>query len=178
MTRDDGTAGGNDLIYIPSANELQAQVFLSNTVGTTTFTPQQQKDALESYIQNDKYLRNHRGQFADRNGARLPYTTNLDLKVLQDFNLKLGKQTYSLQLSWDVYNLGNMINRDWGRSYFASNDQFGLISFAGYVSAPTNLTPQYRFNPTITTPYNFNNSATPSYANRWISQIGLRMNFR
>ncbi|MBL0144529.1 MAG: hypothetical protein IPP48_00890 [Chitinophagaceae bacterium] len=47
MTRDDGTSGGNDLIYIPTASELQAQTFLSNTVGTTTYTPQQQKDALE-----------------------------------------------------------------------------------------------------------------------------------
>ena len=177
MVRDDGSAGGNDLIYIPSANELQAQTFLSNTVGATTYTPQQQKDALETYIQNDKYLSKHRGQFADRNGARLPYTNNIDLKVLQDFNLKLGKQTYSLQLSWDVYNLGNLINRDWGRSYFAGNDQFALITFSGYVAA-NNLTPQYRFNPTITTPYNFNNTATPGYANRWISQIGVRLNFR
>lgn len=177
MTRDDGTSGGNDLIYIPTATELQSQTFLSNTVGTTTYTPQQQKDALESYIRNDKYLSRHRGQFAERNGARLPFTTNLDLKVLQDFNLRLGKENYQLEVTWDVYNLGNMINRDWGRSYFASNDQFGLISFAGYVSA-SNLTPQYRFNPTITTPYNFNNTATPAYANRWISQLGVRLNFR
>ena len=177
MVRDDGTTGGNDLIYIPTASELQGQTFLSNTVGTTTYTPQQQKDALETYIQGDKYLSRHRGDFADRNGARLPFTNNFDLKVLQDFNLKVGKQTYQIQLSWDVYNLGNMLDRTAGHSYFASNDQFGLITFAGYVSA-ANLTPQYRFNPTITTPYNFNNSATPAYANRWISQVGARLSFR
>ena len=177
VIRDDGAFGSNDLIYIPTATELQGQTFLSNTVGTTTYTPQQQKDAFEQYIQNDKYLSKHRGQFADRNGARLPYTNNLDLKVLQDFNLKLGKQTYTFQLSWDVYNLGNLINRDWGRSYFASFNSFSLVTFAGYVSA-ANLTPQYKFNPTITTPYNFNNTATPAYANRWISQIGLRMSFK
>ncbi|MBL0144530.1 MAG: hypothetical protein IPP48_00895 [Chitinophagaceae bacterium] len=91
--------------------------------------------------------------------------------------MKIKNQTYSFQLTWDVYNFTNLLNRDWGKQYFASNDQFGLISFAGYVSA-TNLTPQYRFNPTITTPYNFNNSATPGYANRWVSQIGLRFNFK
>lgn len=177
MVRDDGATGGNDLIYIPTAADLQSQTFLSNTVAGVTYTPQQQKDALEAYIQNDKYLRNHRGEFAERNGARLPFTNNLDLKVAQDFNVKVNKHTYQLQFTWDVYNLGNLINRDWGRSYFASNDQFGLINFAGYVSA-TNLTPQYRFNPTITTPYNFNNSVNPGYANRWISQVGLRLNFR
>ena len=177
MTRDDGTGGGNDLIYIPNAVELQAQTFLSNTVGTTTFTPQQQKDALEAYIQKDKYLSKNRGKFADRNGARLPFTHNLDLKIQQDFTLKLGKNTYQLQLTWDIYNFTNLINRDWGKQYFAGNDQFGLINFAGYVAA-TNLTPQYRFNPTITNPYNFNNSATPGYANRWVSQVGLRFNFK
>lgn len=177
MTRDDGKTGGNDLIYIPNAAELQSQVFLSNTIGTITYTPQQQKDALEAYIQNDKYLSKNRGKFADRNGARLPFTHVVDLKLTQDFTMKFGKQTYQLQFTWDIYNFTNLVNRDWGKQYFASNDQFGLISFADYVS-PTNLTPQYRFNPTITTPYNFNNSATPGYANRWVSQIGLRFNFK
>ncbi|MFM6926582.1 MAG: hypothetical protein ACKOU7_13830 [Ferruginibacter sp.] len=177
MTRDDGTAGGNDLIYIPTAAELQAQTFLSNTISGVTYTPQQQKDALEAYIQKDKYLSKNRGKFADRNGARLPFTHNLDLKIAQDFTLKVGKQTYQLQFTWDVYNFGNMINRDWGKQYFAGNDQFGLITFAGYVAA-NNLTPQYRFNPTIVNPYNFNNSATPGYANRWVSQVGLRFNFK
>ena len=177
MIRDDGAFGGNDLIYIPTAAELQAQTFVNNPVGSVTYTPQQQKDALESYIQKDKYLSKNRGKFADRNGARLPFTHNLDLKLQQDFTLKLGKNTYQLQFTWDIYNFTNMLNRDWGKQYFASNDQFGLINFAGYV-APTNLTPTYRFNPTITTPYNFNNSATPGYANRWVSQVGLRFNFK
>jgi hypothetical protein len=177
MTRDDGATGGNDLIYVPTASELQAQTFLSNTVGTVTYTPQQQKDALEAYISKDKYLSKNRGQFAERNGARLPFSNNLDLKITQDFTLKLAKKTYQVQLTWDVYNFGNMIDRNGGKQYFAGNDQFGLVQFAGYVAA-NNLTPQYRFNPTITNPYNANNSATPGYANRWVSQIGLRFNFK
>jgi len=177
MTRDDGASGGNDLIYVPTASELQAQTFLSNTTGGVTYTPQQQKDALEAYISKDKYLSKNRGQFAERNGAKLPFSNNLDLKIAQDFSIKFGKKTYQLQLTWDVYNFTNMIDRNAGKQYFASNDQFGLVQFAGYVST-TNLTPQYRFTPTITNPYNFNNSATPGYANRWISQIGLRFNFR
>jgi hypothetical protein len=178
MTRDDGANGGNDLIYIPTAAELQAQTFVNNTVGSVTYAPQQQKDALEAYIQRDKYLSKNRGKFAGRNSARLPFTHDIDLKLQQDFTLKLGKNTYQLQFTWDIYNFGNLLNRDWGKQYFAGNDQFGLINFAGYVNAATNLTPTYRFNPTITTPYNFNNSATPGYANRWVSQVGLRFNFK
>jgi len=182
MTRDDGSAGGNDLIYIPTASELQAQTFLSNTVGTgasaVTYTDVQQKAALETFIQNDPYLSKNRGRFAERNGARLPFTNILDLKVAQDFNLKIAGHSYQFQLTWDVYNFTNMLNRDWGRSYFAlsGSDQAAIIQFAGYVSA-TNLTPQYRFNPTINKNWNYNASATSGYANRWISQIGLRFNF-
>ena len=99
-------------------------------------------------------------------------------RLTQDFTLKLGKQTYQLQFTWDVYNFTNLLNRDWGKQYFAGNDQFGLINFAGYVNPATNLTPTFRFNPTITTPYNFNNSASPGYANRWVSQVGVRFNFK
>ncbi|MDE3234706.1 MAG: TonB-dependent receptor [Bacteroidota bacterium] len=180
MTRDDGSNGGNDLVYIPTATELQAQTFLSNTVGSgssaITYTPQQQKDALEAFIQGSPYLRNHRGQFAERNGDRLPFTNIVDLKIAQDFNIKVSGHRYQFQLTWDVFNFTNMLNRNWGRSFFASNDQFSLINFAGYVSA-SNLTPQYRFNPQITRVWNYNNSVTPAYANRWVSQLGVRFNF-
>lgn len=176
MTRDDGTGGGNDLIYIPTTNELQSQVFLSNTVNGVTYTDVQQKAALENYIQNDPYLRRNRGKFAERNGAHLPFTNTVDLKIAQDFNVKVSGKVYQLQLTWDVVNFTNLLNRNWGRNYFASNDQFSLISFAGYVS-PTNLTPQYRFNPNITKPWNYNNTVTPAYANRWVSQLGVRFNF-
>ena len=174
--RDAGTGGLNDLIYIPTSGDLGNMTFLSNTIGTTTYTPQQQKDALEAYIQGDDYLKNRRGQFAERNGARLPFSNTVDLKVTQDFNVKVSGHRYQFQLTWDVFNFTNMLNRDWGRSYFASFDQYALINFAGYVSN-ANLTPQYRFNPTIKNLWNYNTSAAPAYSNRWISQIGLRFNF-
>lgn len=176
MTRDDGSGGGNDLIYIPTAAELQAQTFVANTIGSITYTPQQQKDALEAYINADPYLSVNRGKFAERNGSRLPFTNIVDLKVAQDFNLKMGGRRYQFQLTWDVFNFGNMLFRGWGRNFFQSNDQFGLINFAGYVSS-TNLTPTYRFNPAITKAWNYNNSVTPAYANRWVSQLGVRFNF-
>jgi hypothetical protein len=69
-----------------------------------------------------------------------------------------------------------MLNRDWGRQYFQSNDQFGLINFAGYVSA-TNFTPQFRYNPNITGPFSVSTSTNAAYAARWISQVGIRFTF-
>ena len=185
IVRDDGLAGNtNDLIYIPTTADLQNQVFLNNTVGTgasaITYTPQQQRDALDAFIQSNKYLRKHRGEFAARNGDRMPFTNIFDLKFQQDFNIRISsKQRVQFQLTYDMFNLTNFINRDWGRTYFISNNNELLISFAGYPSA-TNLTPQYRFNPQLTQPQSetfVSTSNAPSFAARWSSQIGLRMNF-
>lgn len=183
--RDDGTSANvtNDLIYIPTATELQGQIFLSNTLTingvATTFTPQQQKDLLEQYIQNNKYLNNHRGAFAERNGDRQPFTNRVDLKFAQDISVNVGKRRVAFQLTYDIFNFGNFLNRTWGRTYFLSNDNFAPIVFAGYVSS-TNLTPQYRFNPTTLDPKSpsfYSTTSIPSFSPRWTSQIGLRLNF-
>ena len=173
------SATTNDLIYIPTAADLASQTFLSNTIGTTTYTPQQQKDALEAYIQNNKYLSKHRGEFAERNGDRMPFTKILDLSLKQDVNIGVGKRRYQFQVGYDIFNFTNMLNRNWGRTYFLSNDNIGVIGFAGYVSS-TNLTPQYRFTPTLNQPQAINNISTtsvPSFSARWTSQVSLRFNF-
>ncbi|MBY0536674.1 MAG: TonB-dependent receptor [Chitinophagaceae bacterium] len=173
---DQATGETNDLIYIPTATELQNMTFLSNTVGGVTYTPQQQKDMYEAYIQGDKYLKKNRGRFAERNGARLPFTNNLDIKLEQKFFVKMAGRKYTLSLTYDVYNFTNMLNKDWGRTWFLSNDQFAVVNFAGYVSA-ANLTPQYRFSPVVGKPWGVSTSLTPGYTARWISQLGIRLSF-
>ena len=82
----------------------------------------------------DKYLSKHRGEFAARNGARLPFTNIIDLKIAQDVNVKVGKNMYSFQVTYDMFNFTNFLNRDWGRTFFQNNDNFALVTFAGYVS--------------------------------------------
>ena len=148
--------------------------FLSNTVNGVTYTPDQQKAFFNEYIENDDYLRKRRGQYAERNGARLPFINLLDLKLQQDFNIKVGAKTYQLQLTYDVFNFTNMLNRDWGRVYFLTNDQMNLLSFESFVST-TNLTPQYRFTPQAASRFNISDGVYNS--SRWSSQLGVRINF-
>jgi hypothetical protein len=176
LVRDFSNSETNDLIYIPTQSDLQGMTFLSNTVNGVTYTPQQQKDLLESYIQNTKYLNKHRGQYAERNAARLPFTHILDLKLQQDFNVKMGGRLYQLQVAYDISNFTNMLNKDWGRTYFLSNDQYALISFAGFTST-TNLTPTYRFSPQTGKPWGVNTSTVPGYSARWLSQLTVRLIF-
>ena len=172
-----GTGETNDLIFIPTQAQLAAMSFATNTISGVTYSAQQQKDAFEAFIQSNPYLRNNRGKFAERNGSRTPFTNIVDLKIAQDFNIKVGAKRYQFQLTYDVFNFGNMINRTWGRNYFQGNDSFTLLTFGGYASA-TDLTPvNFRFNPTIKTPWNVSTTTNAAYAARWISQIGLRFNF-
>ena len=176
----DDPSGGNDLVYIPTATELQSMIFTTNTVNGVAYTQQQQRDLFEQFIQNNKYLSKRRGQYTERNGDRLPFTKLLDVKFMQDFNLRINKKVLQFQITYDIFNFSNMLNRDWGRTYFVSNDNQQILRFAGYVNATTNLTPQYQFNPTFQQPGSDNNistSSAPSYSARWTSQLGLRFNF-
>jgi hypothetical protein len=166
----------NDLIYVPTTSELQSMTFVNNTVNGVVFTPAEQKTLLENYILGNKYLSKRRGQFAERNADRLPWQTLLDLKLAQDFNVKLGKKIYSLQLTYDVYNFTNMLSHHWGQTYFLANDNYQLIRFAGFAS-PGNLTPTYTFNPQTGKPWGISTSNQPGVSARWISQVGVRINF-
>ncbi len=165
----------NDLIFVPTKAQLSNMVFVNNTVAGVTYTPQQQRDLFDAFIESDKYLKKRRGQYAERNGARTPFTHILDLKLQQDLNLKLGAKTYQLQITYDIFNFTNFISRTAGRQYFATNDQSIILDFTGYVSA-TNLTPQYRFTaPANGRPYNVSDGVFNS--SRWTSQLGIRLSF-
>lgn len=110
----DGVSG-NDLIYIPTAADMQNMQFASQTVNGVVYDQTSQRSLFESYIQQDKYLKAHRGQYAERNGAQIPWLNRVDLKFMQDLFTRVGKTKNTVQFTVDVFNLGNVINSDWGK---------------------------------------------------------------
>jgi outer membrane receptor for ferrienterochelin and colicin len=173
---DDGTASSNDLIYVPTEADLANMTFLANTVNGVTYSAAQQKQLLNEYIAGDKYLRKRRGQFAERNGARQPFTHIINMSLEQKFRVKLSSRRVEFSVRYDIFNFTNLLNKDWGRTWFLANDNFPLINFAGFVSA-SNLTPQYRYSPVNGTPYSVSTSPEPRLSARWLSQLTLRLNF-
>ena len=178
MTRDDGVYGNNDLVYIPSGNELDKMIFIPYNNGNTGFTAQQQREALDRFIDGDAYLKKHRGNYAERNGSRTPFTHIVDLKINTEFAIRLYGKKYRLQISYDIFNLGNLLSRNLGRRYLQPNDNFALIQFAGYASE-YDYTPRYQFNPALllNPPWIVNKSLSPSFTSRWMGQLGIRIIF-
>ncbi|MFN8252628.1 MAG: carboxypeptidase regulatory-like domain-containing protein [Ferruginibacter sp.] len=102
---------GNDLMYIPKD---QSEMNFDAITGTTPFTVQQQKDALEAYINQDPYLKNNRGTVAQRNGALMPTLTKFDLSAMVELFRVFGNTKHTLQFRADIFNVGNLINHKWG----------------------------------------------------------------
>jgi hypothetical protein len=67
-----------------------------------------------AYVDQDAYLKERKGQYAERNGAKYPWRSQLDLKFAQDIFTNIGGRKNTLQFTLDIMNFGNLINSHWG----------------------------------------------------------------
>jgi hypothetical protein len=111
----DPSAPGN-LIYVPaSRQELNSWDFKDNgKVDGEVYTADMQRDDFWTFIQQDDYLKNRTGQYAERGGAKMPWHHQLDFKYMRDMSVKWGKTKHTLQLGLDIENLLNFLCKDWG----------------------------------------------------------------
>jgi hypothetical protein len=161
--------GGNDLMYIPK-NQSDIN-FAPYTANGHTYTADEQWASFNKFINQDGYLSSHRGQIADRFGALNEWFSDIDLRLLQDFTFFTGNQPHTFQLSFDILNLANLLNSDWGVRSVASaaaTSPLELADFNGPGQAP-----RFYFKGTATTTF----IDDPGVLSRWQMQIGLRYMF-
>ena len=149
---------GNTLLYIPTDAELEAMNFSSKA----------DKAKFKDWIENDEYASEHRGEFAERNSNLAPWENQFDLHIAQDF-FYLKNRGSKISLVFDILNVANLLNHDWGTSYSSTTacqilkvdavkddkagNKYGVFSYAGQGMQINNI------------------------ASRWHMQLGLRVTF-
>ncbi len=177
-----GNSSNGNLIYVPkNASEL---IFADVTTSTgAIYTAAAQSKDFNDFVDNDKYLKTRRGQYAERNGPRTPWNHFMDLQLTHEIKFKMGQRKQSIQLIATMFNVLNMLSSEWGKVRFVTNVNnynVPLLAFAtdankvapggtGYIST-------YNF---MKYPDNNNNQyyTVDPINSRWQMQFGLKYNF-
>lgn len=166
---------GYDLIYIPKTKD--ELTFADAVVNGETITAAEQAETFWKFVNQDGYLSKHKGEYAEAYGANMPWVHRFDLKIAQDFKLKVGKSMNTLQVSFDFLNIGNLINSSWGVTKTSSSCNYGKILQLKEVKNNVPVYTLYNKN----TPLITNESTTyipyRNSTNCWQLQIGVRYIF-
>ena len=181
ITGDDISTGtssaSNTIVYVPK-NFSEAN-FVNLPRGTATISPAQQWADFQTFVLNNKYLKNHIGQNTARNGDRMPFENHFDVRIAQEIGLVKG---HKLQIYFDVLNVSNLLNKNWGWSYNLANQSINLFTVANTGTTPAAGTPsQPAFQFDITKMGSVGGIYRPyflsDFTSRWNSQLGLRYSF-
>ena len=100
----------NDLMYVPTDAELEKMVFTDIHSNNNTVTAAEQKDALIKWIEGNGELRKSKGTHIKRNQMTLPFEHHFDFHFAQDFFVDIAGQRNTIQLNFDIINVGNLLN--------------------------------------------------------------------
>jgi hypothetical protein len=164
---------GNDLIYVPKD---ETDIILIAEKAGDTRTPAEMWAQLDAYIIQDDYLNSHRGKIIDRNHSLLPFANQIDLRFTQDMFINVVGKKNTLEFTFDVMNIGNLLNSDWG--IYKTVKKYNILQYRD-LNGPGG-TPRFSFNY-----FDFNNQVPLSetyvknlgLGSRWQIQLGIRYIF-
>lgn len=172
------TSANRSLIYIPA--QQSDIVLVDYTSGGVTVTAAEQWANLNAFIESDPYLSENRGKYAEKNASYAPFSSIFDFAIRQDVGLKAGNNVHKLQFSLDIFNIANLINKDWGTIYIVPGSQFNnfeLLQFENYGpdAQGANTVPRFTYRLGANTEKDaFNIAGTGS---RWRMRFGVRYIF-
>ena len=117
----------NDLMYVPKNALDQSEILFQGYNGTTAAraTAATQAQAFENFIASTPCLSEARGTILTRNACRSPWVNEFDVSVAQSLGKLGGRAFENLQARLDIINLGNLLNKDWGRQAFENSTACG-----------------------------------------------------
>jgi len=163
--------GSSALPYIPTVEETNTMILDAAN-----------RAAFNSFVDGDNYLKTRRGKYAERNGLRTPWNHDLDLKLMHEFRLSATNKFHTLQISFDVFNVLNLLNNSWGHINFVSNTNNYTVNFLKFVTDANNVKPgdpSTGYLPTFQflQPTNNHYYTSDPVNSRWQGQLGIKYNF-
>jgi hypothetical protein len=148
----------NDLAYVFDVNDGKVPEAYRNAITEILNNP----GASESI---KKYINKNMGRIAERNGGINPFYGTWDLRFAKKFNV--WKKQY-IELSGDIFNVENLINKTWGASKnLGKQNLYNINTANGFDQATQN------YNYTVLT----GAGAINKGGNPWQIQIGIRCGF-
>ena len=140
----DGLAG-NDLMYIPKAPGSGEVAFYGKTAAESAAN----EAAFWAVVNANGDLRKSAGKVMNRNKSFAPWTNSIDMRFSQEVpGIFKGNKGI---ITFDMLNVGNMINRKWGRiNEIAFQPQGGQVrSFVDFVGIDAQGRYIYNTRPTV-----------------------------
>lgn len=166
-----GDGFNNDLLYIPTDAERDKMVFTDYTEKqndqTVTITAAAQKEAFAEWVDGNKELRNTKGNHATRYQMVMPFEHHFDFHISQSFFMNVAGRRHTLQVNFDMLNVGNLFNKKWGL-YNQTSTGFDLAPLTATVKGEQ-MTYEFRNPGKMVT--------NTMITSRWHAQIGLRYIF-
>ncbi len=149
-----------DLMYIPrDDSEIK-------------FVSEDDRVAFWKFVEQDDYMKNHKGEYAEAYCARAPWVHTFDFKWAHDFDLKIGNTHHKLQLIANVENIGNLLNSKWGVAKQIPGSSYNVFRLLK-VASKENGVPVFKMNTTETSTWDYDHS----YSQCWRLQLGVKYYF-
>jgi len=161
----------NDLMYIP--RDRNDVILMSGTSASATALPTTDPayDRLDQWINSMDYLKDHRGQIAERNALHTPWNHYLDVNLVQEIPTFPG---HKVEIVVSILNFPNLLKHSWGNIYSVTNQSYtNVLSFQSL--DPTTGRPRYALSSTIAPGFTPWSNLDPD--SRWQMQLGARYEF-
>jgi len=157
-----------DAIYVPTDNDVASNQF--------RFVSEDDKTRFMDYVHANDYLKKQQGKYAEAYSVYSPWVNRIDFSYKHDFVIKTNSAKNTLQLSFDIKNVMNLFNSDWGVAKYL-NPEIGsearILKYEGVDADGV---------ATFSTPSSISGNTqtfTPSYSlgQTWYALIGIKYIF-
>lgn len=145
---------GNSLLYIPTETEISKMKFKT----------EEDRQNFEKWIQDDDYASENRGKYAHRYSNIAPFENHFDLHIAENI-FYLKERGSKIQITFDITNFGNMLNKEWG-TYYSSAYNLQVLKYEHLKDSNEDV-------------FSFNNGKLDisDVYSRWRAQLGIKVIF-